>query len=85
MPAPITVDPNRTRLMRRAGDLIGVEKLAQVLGVKPRSLQYFMSGDRQANDGVVADTRRALIALRQETGMLIQLFREHEGAGDEDR
>jgi hypothetical protein len=68
----------RAALMRRAADLLGSERLAKALDISPRSLYYFMNGQRTVKDGVLADTRQLLIAQRQATGELLQDFREEE-------
>lgn len=67
------------RLMRRAGNIIGSEKLADLLGISARNCYQLMSGKRAAKDGIIADTRRLLIEHRQFTGTLIRDFRSHEG------
>ena len=68
-----------SQLMRRAGDIIGSEKLAKLLGISPRNCYQLMSGKREANEGHISDTRRLLIQHRQFTAALISDFREHEG------
>lgn len=70
----------RAALMRRAADLLGSERLAKALNMSPRSLYYFMNGQRTVKDGVLADTRQLLIAQRQATSELLQDFREEEAA-----
>ena len=70
---------NRAAAMRAAGDIIGSEKLAQLLGMSARNLYWLMNGKRTVKDGVLADTRKLLIEHRQKTADIISAFRQIEG------
>lgn len=70
---------DRAAAMRAAGDIIGSEKLAQLLGMSPRSVYWMMNGKRAVKDGVLADTRKLLIEHRQKTANVISAFRQIEG------
>lgn len=70
---------DRAAAMRAAADVIGSEKLAQLLGMSARSIYWMMNGKRVVKDGVLADTRLLLIAHRQKTGDIIAAFRQIEG------
>lgn len=72
----------RHAMMRMAGDLIGSEKLARLLDMKPRSLYNMMAGKVPVKDGVLSETRRLLIDQRHATSTLIRAIREAEGGGD---
>lgn len=74
------LDEGRAALMRRAADLIGSERLAKTLGVAPRSLYYWMNGQRAVKDGVMAEVRQMLIEQRQAIADLLQDFRQDEAA-----
>lgn len=69
----------RHAMMRMAGDLIGSERLARLLNVKPRSLYNMMAGKVPVKDGVLSDTRRHLIDQRHALSTLIRAIREAEG------
>lgn len=70
----------RAALMRRAGDLIGSERLARELGMSSRNLYWLMNGRRNVKDQVLADTRKILIRHRQAIGDLVQDIRAEEAA-----
>lgn len=74
------LDEGRAALMRRAADLIGSERLAKTLGVAPRSLYYWMNGQRSVKDGVLNDVRQMLIEQRQAIADLLQDFRVEEAS-----
>lgn len=73
---------SRAQLMRSAGDLLGSERFAKLLDIKPRTVYSLMNGDRRVKDGQLADTRRALIEHRQKIHMLVALIRDEEQSGD---
>ncbi len=79
--------PERQKLMRCAGDLIGSESLAKQLGIAPRTIYALMNGTRPVKDGILTDTRKILIKHRQKVGGLVALIRHAEavGGGDEDQ
>lgn len=52
---------SRAQLMRRAGDLIGPERLATLLIVAPRTVYHWMAGKRDVKDSVIFDTRQILL------------------------
>lgn len=72
-------EDGRAALMRKAADLIGSERLAKALGISSRSIYWMMSGQRPVKDGILADTRKLLIAQRQSIGDLVQEIRDEEG------
>lgn len=74
--------PERQKLMRCAGDLIGPEALAKALGIGSRTIYALMSGKRAVKDGILTDTRKILIAHRQQVGALVALIRNAEANPD---
>lgn len=68
----------RAALMRRAGDLVGSERLARELAMSSRNIYQLMAGKRPVKDGVLGDTRRLLIRFRQEIADLVEDVREAE-------
>lgn len=81
----VRLDPEgpRAALMRRAGDLIGSEKLARELGMSSRNLYWLMNGRRTVKDQVLLETRKILIRHRQRIGDLVQDIRAEEAAAEE--
>lgn len=70
----------RAALIRRAADLIGSERLARELGVAPRTVYWWMSGQRTVKDSILAEVRQLLIGQRQAIGDLLQAIRDEEAA-----
>lgn len=78
----VRAEPNegRAALIRRAADLIGSERLAKTMRISPRSLYYWMNGQRPVKDSVITEIRLLLIEQRQAIADLLQDFREEEEA-----
>jgi len=70
--------------MRAAGDMIGAEKLAQLLDIAPRTIYALMAGKRTVSPGILADTRQLLIEHRQQCATVIAAIRAVEDGRIED-